>query len=139
MFLCEAETTPKKWKEKLKQLETLMRFTMQRWADRTGGNINTDVTAVVGVAGLLLSPLPRESRASSADAATALVQRRATATRHPLIHRLLRAGRVFVMVLDESQMGLTTAQRVQAGEVSIMRRSLQAMASSLGMVVEETQ
>ena len=94
---------------KLVQLETLMGFTKQRWEDRTG-NAVPDITAIIGVAGLVFSP-GMEPRATVLSRACAMVE----ANARPLTRRLMQAGRYFVMVLDKSQMPNTGFQREMAG------------------------
>lgn len=93
--------------EKLQQLETLIAFTKQRWEDRSGrpGAIS-DITSIIGVAGLVLAA-GEVNRVTALAQAITLVKDRAG----PLVKRLLQAGRFFVFVLEKAQMPNTAFQR----------------------------
>lgn len=115
------------WKEKLTQLDTLLSFARNRWVDRTGyRGAELDITAIVGAAGLILSRGKTE-RAKALQAAASMVLRRATRSENKLLYRLLRAGRFFVMVLDDAQMALTQSNRAQIEEQRALGRKVEGL------------
>ena len=100
--------------EKVVQLETLCGFLCARWAEQHSadecGEI-ADVTELIGAAALVFSS-GDAPRCAALTAALALVRR--TAMTSPVLSRLMRAGRLLVIVLDKSQSPLTYFQRAVA-------------------------
>lgn len=100
-------------KEKLQQLETLCEFIKGRWEDQHEGLAGLprvkDITQVVGAAALVFSA-GEERRAEVLKQAEDMVARRVV--RCPNLLRLAAAGRLLVIVLDNSQAPNTFFQRV---------------------------
>ena len=104
--------------DKVAQLETLIAIMLRRWCDRTGRGM-VDVTQLVGAAALILSCdiRPRRDVMSS-------VQRHVRDRSGDNLKRLVRAGRVCVIVLDKSQSLVTCFQRAVAGELGLLNARL---------------
>ncbi len=127
-----AGKTESKRIEKLMQLDSLLLFTKQRWEDRSGSSIS-DITSIIGVAGLVVSPGDR-SRAQMLSQACAEV----LANCAPLhaVRRMMQAGRFFIMVLDETQMPNTSFQRTMSVE---QRKMSVEQLRQAGMLVQLQQ
>jgi hypothetical protein len=100
--------------DKVVQLETLCAFLRSRWAEQHPGEGVTDVTELIGAAALIFSSGDAPRRAAL-TLAVALVQR--TAATGPVLSRLMRAGRLLVVILDKSQSPLTYFQRAIASRL----------------------
>jgi hypothetical protein len=115
--------------EKLVQLETLIAFTIRRWADRTGRAVG-DITSIIGVAGLVLAA-GEESRPAALSLAVTAAKDHAG----PLVKRLMQAGRFFVLVLEKAQMPNTSFPREMGATAVATAIAVEALGAKLERVL----
>jgi hypothetical protein len=134
-FLAEAYSGNRddKRREKVRQLDSLLEFTKRRWEDLNRETVS-DITAIIGVAGLVFSPGDK-SRGAALELAVNLVKTEAAA--RPLTRRMMQAGRYFVMVLDPSQMPATLFQRDMIQRQDELGRQQFEMGRRLAAIPEE--
>ena len=122
-------------KDKLQQLETLCEYIKGRWEDQhegVGGLPRVeDITQVVGAAALVFSA-GEERRFAAVQLAEDMVARRVV--RCPNLLRLAAAGRLLIIVLDNSQAPNTFFQRAmvaQMGRLQSIPEQVEKLAQSI--------
>ena len=131
-----------RWKEKAQQLDTLCEFLKSRWQDRHPGMpAVTDVTQIVGAAALIFSA-GASNRKEMLRRAHELVAAHIT-EQCPSLKRLAAAGRLLVIMLDQSQAPITLFQRSVAmhlesipEELAGVRREMMAGLGGLAAQME---
>jgi hypothetical protein len=128
-------------KDKLQQLETLCEYIKGRWEDQhegVGGLPRVeDITQVVGAAALVFSA-GEERRFAALQQTEDMVARRVV--RCPNLLRLAAAGRLLIIVLDNSQAPNTFFQRAmvaQMGRLQSIPEQVEKLAQSIPEQVEK--
>ena len=117
-FIAEAYSGASRRGDKVLQLETVLGFLLQRWADQPGHSTVPvgDVTSIIGAAALVFcaGDVPRRD---ALDDAVSLVRRIVATTRVPHLSRLCDVGRLLVVMLSSQQCPHTFFQRAVGSQL----------------------